>query len=166
MSSSPFLSVDQIVRLPPMIFGVIRWKGPIGDPIGDRCGGFDIRVEEHTATQFRDAGGHAEPIPGTGIWKAVLDSLSCRAIPDQGTEHSVSFSVTGLHLNAFPDGRYRITPSLRGDWRSSGVLALLGYRVIEPISVSVVLKKDDHFRGVEFEIVRRSLFSGRRLGGP
>jgi hypothetical protein len=161
MSSSPILSVDQLNRLPPMIFGVIRWKGSIGDPIGDRCGGFDIRVEEHSATQFRDAGGHAEPIPGTGIWKIVSDSLSCHAIPDEGPEHAIRFKVTGLHLNAFPDGQYRITPSLRGTWSSSGVLALLGYRVIEPVSVSIVLKKDDHFRGVEFEIVRRGRFSGR-----
>ena len=59
---------------------------------------------------------------------------------------------------------YRITPSLHGKWSSSGVLALLGYRVIEPISVYVVLKKDDHFRGVEFEIVRRGRFSERRWG--
>ena len=34
MSSSPFLPVDQLNRVPPMIFGVIRWKGSVGDPVG------------------------------------------------------------------------------------------------------------------------------------
>jgi hypothetical protein len=119
----------------------------------------------HTATQFRDAGGgHIEPIPGTGIWKVVTDSLACHALSPQGDDRAVSFRVTGLHLNAFPDGQYRITPRLQGNWRTSGLLAALSYRAIEPISASVVLKKDDHIRSVEFEVVRRSLFSGRRLG--
>jgi hypothetical protein len=164
MSSSPFLSVDQLNLLPPLIFGVIRWKGAIGDPIGDRCGGFDILVEEHPATRFRDAGGHAEPSTDPDIWKVVSDSVSCQALPDQGPEHAIRFRVTGLHLNGFPDGGYRITPSLSGNWSSSGVLALLGYRVIEPARVYVALTKDNHFRGVEFEVVRRGRFSGRRLG--
>ena len=68
-----------------------------------------------------------------------------------------------LNLNAFPDGGYRITPSLQATWRPSGLLAALGYRAVEPISASVILKEDNHIRTVEFEVVRRSLFSGRRL---
>jgi hypothetical protein len=159
------LSLEQLLALPPLIFGTIRWKSSIGVPSGDLASGFSIRVEEHTATQFRDAGGgHIEPIPGTGIWKVVSDSLACYALPTEGDNRGVGFRVTGLHLNAFPDGQYRITPSLRGNWRPSGLLAALSYRAIEPISASVVLKKDDHIQRVEFEVVRRGLFSGRRLG--
>lgn len=159
------LSIEQLLALPPLIFGTIRWKSSIGVPRGDLCSGFSILVEEHTATQFRDAGGgHIEPIPGTGIWKVVADSLACYALSTEGDNRAVGFRVTGLHLNAFPDGRYRITPSLKGNWRTSGLLAALSYRAIEPISASVVLKKDDHIQSVEFEVVRRSLFSGQRLG--
>ncbi|HMH41857.1 MAG TPA: hypothetical protein VK557_00115 [Pyrinomonadaceae bacterium] len=159
------LSIEQLLALPPLIFGTIRWKSSIGVPSGDLASGFSIRVEEHTTTQFRDAGGgHIEPIPGTGIWKVVTDSLVCHALSPQGDDRAVSFRVTELHLNAFPDGRYRITPSLKGNWRPSGLLAALSYRAIEPISASVALTKDDHIQSVEFEVVRRGLFSGRRLG--
>jgi hypothetical protein len=158
------LSLEQLLALPPLIFGTIRWKSSIGVPSGDLASGFSIRVEEHTATQFRDVGGgHIEPIPGTGIWKVVSDSLACYVLSTEGNNREVGFRVTGLHLNAFPDGRYRITPSLKGNWRPSGLFAL-SYRAIEPISASVALKKDDHIQSVEFEVVRRSLFSGRRLG--
>jgi hypothetical protein len=158
------LSLEQLVALPPTIFGIIRWTKYVGDPSDDRCGGFSILLEEHSATQFRDVGGgNYEPIPGTGIWKVLSDSLSCRALSDQGDDHVISFQITGLHLNAFPDGRYRITPVLRGNWRPSGLLAAFGYRAIEPRSASVTLKKDDHLQSIEFEVVRRSWFSGRRL---
>jgi hypothetical protein len=159
------LSLEQLLALPPLIFGTIRWKSSIGVPSGDLCSGFSILVEEHTATQFRDAGGgHYEPIPGTGIWKVVSDSLACYVLSTEGDNRAVGFRVTGLHLNVFPDGRYRITPRLKSNWRPSGLLAALSYRTIEPISASVVLKKDDHIQSVEFEVVRRGLFSGRRLG--
>lgn len=67
------VSIDELVALPPTIFGVIHWKKYIGRPPGDLCSGFNIRVEEHTATQFRAVGGGKyEPIPGTGIWKDVV----------------------------------------------------------------------------------------------
>ena len=156
--------MQQLVQLPPSIFGTIRWKSYVGMPTGDLCSGFSILVEEHTATQFRDIGGAPEPIPGTGMWKVLANPLACHALPTQGDDHAVSFHITGLHLNALPDGRYRITPSLRGDWRPSGLLAALGYRAIEPISASVILKEGNLIQSVEFEVVRRSLFSGRRLG--
>ena len=160
----PILSLEQILRLPPMIVGIIRWKRSVGEPPGDPCAGFDIRVEEHTATEYVDAGGgHIVPEPGTGIFKLVSDSVSCQARADQGDDHVISFQVSGLHFNMPFDGYYRITPNLKGNWRPSGIFAPVGYRAIEPISANVGLKKDAPVQSLEFEVVRRSWFSGRRL---
>jgi len=159
MQAVDIASVDELVALPPTIFGVIRWKKYIGRPAGHLCSGFDIRVEEHTATQFRAVGGGKyEPIPGTGIWKDVVDPLSCRESPDEGDYHKLSFQIwgRGIHLNAFPDGQYRITPTLKGTWsRANPVQLIFGARTIEPKSASVALKKDDHIKSVEFELVQR-----------
>lgn len=161
--SSP-LSREELLRLPPMIIGTIRWKGSVGRPSGDLCSGFDIVFEEHTPTQFRDAGGHAEPIPGTGIWKTISESTTCRSVTEEETYLSVSLRFMGLHVNMFPDGSYRISPRLRGNWRPSGLLAALsGYRAIEPASYTVVLTKADPIQAIAFEVVRRSWLSGRRL---
>jgi hypothetical protein len=152
-------SIAELMGLPPTIFGVIRWNKYIGRPAGDLCSGFNIRVEEHTATQFRAlGGGKYEAIPGTGIWKDVVDTLSCRELPDEGDYHKLSFQIwgRGIHLNAFPDGQYRITPTLKGTWtRANPVQLIFGSRTIEPKSASVVLKKDDHIQSVEFELVQR-----------
>ena len=140
------LTDDELLRLPPMILGTIRWRKYIGQPAGDYCSGFNIRVEEHTATEFRAVGGGKyERIPGTGIWKDVVDALSCRALPDEGDDHVLGFHVTGprIHLNAFPDGMYRITPTLRGRWRASLLVFAAGYRDVEPSSAYVELKKDN-----------------------
>ena len=157
MQAFDTVSADELVALPPTIFGVIRWSRYIGRPMGDLCSGFNIRVEEHTATQFRAVGGGKyEPIPGTGIWKDVVDALSCRELADEGDYHKLNFQVWGLHLNAFPDGRYRITPALKGTWsRSTNPVLFFGSRTIEPQSFSVVLKKDDHIQSVQFEVVQR-----------
>jgi hypothetical protein len=152
-------SIVELTGLPPTIFGVIRWNKYIGRPAGDLCSGFNIRVEEHTATQFRAlGGGKYEAIPGTGIWKDVLDTLSCRESSDESDYHKLSFQIwgRGIHLNAFPDGQYRITPTLKGTWsRANPVQLIFGSRTIEPKSASVVLKKDDHIQSVEFELVQR-----------
>lgn len=165
MGTLQVISLEGLFRLTPRIFGTIRWKRSIGGPSGDPCNGFDIRVEEHTATQYVDVGGgHYAPKPGTGIWKDVSDSLACRALSDQGDDHGISFQITGLHVNIFPDGYYKITPSLKGNWGPSGVLAVLGYLAIEPLNASVAITEERHIQTVEFEVVRRSWFSGRRLG--
>lgn len=152
------VSIDEFVALPPTIFGVIRWKKYIGRPAGDLCSGFNIRVEEHTATQFRAVGGGKyEPIPGTGIWKDVEDSLICRELPDEDGDHKIGFQVWGrdIHLNAFPDGQYRITPTVIGAWSRATPVLLFGSRNIEPQSASVALKKDNHIQSVEFELIQR-----------
>ena len=152
------VSIDELVALPPTIFGIIRWSKYIGRPPGDLCSGFNIRAEEHTATQFRAVGGGKyEPIPGTGIWKDVVDALSCRELTDEGDYHKLSFQIwgRGIHLNAFPDGQYRITPTRKGMWSRATPVVSFGSRSIEPKSASVVLKKDNHIQSVEFELVQR-----------
>jgi len=159
MQAFDTVSIDELVALPPTIFGVIRWKKYIGRPAGHPCSGFNIRVEEHTATQFRAVGGGKyEPIPGTGIWKDVNDALVCQELPDEGDDHKLGFQIRGrdIHLNAFPDGQYRITPTLTGLWTRATPVVLLGSRNIEPKSAYVVLKKDNHVQSVEFEVVQRS----------
>jgi hypothetical protein len=96
---------------------------------------------------------------GGGKYEEVVDCLSCRDLPDEGDYHKLSFQIRGrgIHLNAFPDGQYRIMPTLRGMWsRANPVAAVfLGYRTIEPKSASVVLKKDHHIQSLEFELVQR-----------
>ena len=91
------VSIEDLVALPPTIFGIIRWKKYIGRPMGDLCGGFNIRVEEHTATQFRAVGGGKyEPIPGTGIWKDVVDAVSWREL-DEGDAASWTAAASPQH---------------------------------------------------------------------
>jgi hypothetical protein len=150
------LSFEQVFRLPPMILGVIRWERHIGEPSGSRCGGFHILVEERTATQFRvGSGGRPEPIPGTGIWKTLSSPVRCFDLPDEGEYRGVQFYIAGLNLNAFPDGGYRVAPTLKGGWRSSRFLNL-GFRTVEPFAQYVVLKEGQHIQNVEFEVVHHS----------
>ena len=167
MQSFEPVSIEQLVALPPTIFGVIRWKKYIGRPTGDLCGGFNIRVEEHTATQFRAVGGGKyEPIPGTGIWKDVADSVSCRGLPDEGDYHMLSFQIWGprIHLNAFPDGQYRITPTLKGLWIPGSVVVLFGSRTSSQEARLSCSKRITKFRALEFEVVQRRRFFGSILG--
>ncbi len=141
------VSIEDLVALPPMIFGIIRWKKYIGRPPDDLCGGFNIRVEEHTATQFRiGGGGNYEPIPGTGIWKDVVDAVSCRELADEGDYHKLSFQVWGVHLNAFPMGGIESRQLQRHVEPADYPVLFFGSRTIEPQSFSVVLKKDDHIQ--------------------
>ncbi len=97
----------------------------------------------------------------------MVDSVSCWDLPDEGDYHKLSFQIwgRGIHLNAFPDGQYRITPTLRGMWTRANPVAivLFGYRTIEPKSVSVVLKKDNQIQSVEFELVQRPRLWGTIL---
>ena len=76
---------------------------------------------------------------------------------DEGDYHKLGFQVWGrdIHVNAFPDGQYRITPTLTGMWTRATPVVLLNSRIIEPKSAYVVLKKDDHIQSVEFELVQR-----------
>ena len=157
----PILSIDEVLRLPPRIFGTIRWRKFIGRPAGDPCAGFSIKVEEHTATQFLSGpGGIHIPKPGTGIFKDVLEPVSCWARDDEESYHSIGFQVAGLHLNMPLDGYYKVTPALKGDWRPYSIFAR-GYRVVEPIYYKFYLKEEARVQSCEFEIKLRSWFSGR-----
>jgi hypothetical protein len=44
MSSHHVLSETEVLRLPPMLFGSIRWPRGFGGPVGDPCSGFKIIV--------------------------------------------------------------------------------------------------------------------------
>jgi len=154
------VSIDVLLRLPPRIFGTIRWKKSIGKPPGDLCSAFEIKVEEHTATEFRDAGGGVYlPEPGTGIFKSVPESVSCWTRAEEENYYSIGFQVSGLHFNMPFDGYYKITPVLKGSWPSS--IFAIGYRVVDPPSIRFYLKEDDRVQSGEFEVRLRSWFLGR-----
>lgn len=153
MPISEVLSSEAVLRLPPMLFGRIRWSKGLGSPVGDPCSGFTILVQEHTASQFRKGASGPEVIPGTGIWKAA-ESVPCSAAPDEGDMHVVRFNVPDVHLNVFPDGKYRVTAQLTGNWAESRIQAMLGFRRIEPLAFYVALTKDSHFSSVDFEIIQ------------
>ena len=53
MPFSNVLSEVEVFRLPPMIFGRIRWKKHLGAPVGDPATCFMVLSEEHTVSQFR-----------------------------------------------------------------------------------------------------------------
>lgn len=147
------LSSDAVLRLPPMLFGRIRWSKGLGQPVGDPCSGFTIQAQEHTASQFRIGASGPEVIPGTGVWKAPV-SVPCSTAPDEGDMHVVTFNVPNVHLNMFPDGKYRVSAQLTGNWAESRVQAMLGYRRIEPLSFYVALTKDSHLASVDFEVIQ------------
>ena len=155
MQPTDALSQDAVHRLPPMLFGRIRWAKGLGAPVGDPCSGFTILVEEHTVSQFRNGpGGVPEVIPGTGIWKTIAASAPCRTLPDEGDRYVVGFDVPDVHLNAFPDGQYRVTPTVTGKWTTSPLQVRLGTKRMEPRSYSAALTEGQHIRNLDFEVVR------------
>ena len=164
MPNSEKLSVEDVRRLPPTLFGVIRWKKGIGNPAGDPAGAFRVRIEERTPSEFRAGpGGVAEKIPGTGVWRLINDSVPCTPAADEGDSHVVHFAIRDLHMNVF-DGVYRITAQLTNaawDTRGLAFVYLFGYRQMDPISWYVALRPDTHIATVEFEVVRRSFFLSR-----
>lgn len=151
MPTSHILSVDDVYRLPPMLFGRIRWKKSLGGPVGDPATGFRVLAEEHTVSQFQMGPAGPEVKPGTGVWKPPV-SVPCWAAPDEDVRHVVAFNVPDVHLNAFPDGKYRVTAELAGHW-SKSLLYMLGYKRIEPMAFIVSLTKDHHIVSLDFEVV-------------
>jgi hypothetical protein len=156
MSNSEKLSGVDINKLPPMLFGVIRWKKGIGRPSGDLCSGFRIRVEERTPSEFRAlGGGKYEKIPGTGTWRLVTDSAPCSPSADEGDSYVVHFNVLDVHLNVL-DGAYRITPQLTGRWNDGWrPWVVLGFRQVDPLAWYIALRPGAHIATVEFEVVRK-----------
>ena len=156
MPKSKVLSADAVARLPPMLFGRIRWNKGMGTPVGDPASGFKVLVEEHTATQFRMGPSGPEAVPGTGIWKTTTPAAPCWTAPDEGNMHVVRFSVPDVHLNAFPDGKYRIAAELTGNWSQSRIQVMLGYKRVEPLAFYVTLTKERHIVSVDFEVVQHA----------
>jgi hypothetical protein len=149
------MSQDEIQRLPPMLFGRIRWAKGLGAPVGGPGSGFTILVEEHTVSQYQiGPGGVIEVKPGTGVWKTTTTSAPCRALPDEGDMHVVGFDVPDPHLNGFPDGKYRVTPTLTGKWTTSSVQVWLGTKRMEPRFDEASLTEGQHIRNLDFEVVR------------
>lgn len=164
MPNSEKLSMEAVLRLPPALFGVIRWKKGIGSPTGDPGGAFRVRVEERTPSEFRAGpGGVIEKIPGTGVWRLVTDSVPCTPAPDEGDSHVVHFAIRDLHVNIF-DGVYRVTAQLTNvPWDTRGLFFqyLFGYRQMDPLAWYIALRPDVHMATAEFEVVRRSFFLSR-----
>jgi len=148
------MSDAEVFGLPPMLYGRIRWAKGLGTPVGEPSSGFAVLAEEHTVSQFREGVGGIEVIPGTGIWK-TLATVPCRDLPDEGDMHVVGFEVPDVHLNAFPDGAYRLTPTMTGKWSGSPLQAMMGFRRIDPRSYIGSLTQGRHIRAVDFEVVHQ-----------
>ena len=149
------LTDSALHKLPPMIWGAIRWPKGLGAPVGDAATGFKVTCQEHTVTQFRIGPAGPEPIPGTGVWKTPVN-VPCWSAPDEGNTHVVRFSVADVHLNAFPDGRYRVQAELTGNWAESRIDRMLGYRRIDPLSWYVSLTEAQHLVSVDFVVVHEA----------
>ena len=65
MSISHVLTDDAVLRLPPMLFGRIRWSKNMGAPVGDPATGFKVQSEEHTVSKFQVGAGGIEVVPNT-----------------------------------------------------------------------------------------------------
>lgn len=144
---------QDVLRLPPMLFGRIRWPRGLGAPVGNPCSGFKIVAEEHTASEFRVGPAGPEVIPGTGIWRDVSASVQCQAGADEGDMHVVHFSVQDVHLNGFPDGKYRVAVTLTGNWSSHQIPMLQGVKRIEPLAWYATLTKEKHIVSLDFTVV-------------
>jgi hypothetical protein len=150
------LSFEDVLNLPPMLFGIIRWKKSIGRPPENLCNGFRIQVEERTPSQFRDlGGGNYDKAPGTGEWRLVTDSAPCSPSADEGDSYVVHFNVPGVHLTVL-DGVYRVTPQLTGQW--GAVRSLPGFRQLDPLAWYVPLRPEAHIATVEFEVLHKRRF--------
>jgi len=157
MSISRVLTDDAVFHLPPMLFGRIRWQKSLGAPVGDPATGFKVLAEEHTATQFQEGADGIEPVPGTGVWRPAV-VVPCNSAPDEGDRYVVAFNVPDVHLTPFPDGKYRVSAQLTGNWAAEPHPQwLIGYKRLEPLSYYVSLTKDQHIVSVDFEVVEEPL---------
>ena len=73
--------------------------------------------------------------------------------PDEGDKHVATFSVPDVHLTGFPDGRFRVSVELAGNWSESRLQMMLGYKRIEP-AYYVTLTKEQHLVSLDFEVVQ------------
>ncbi|MDB5481104.1 MAG: hypothetical protein JWO83_2157 [Caulobacteraceae bacterium] len=158
MPATRILSEEEVFRLPPMLFGAIRWSRSLGAPSGELASGFTFVVQEHTATQFEDTGGGIQPVPGTGVWRPPVTAASWTA-PDEGDMHVVRFNYPDAHLNAFPDGKYRVSVQLAGYWPARLIERIAGFRVIEPLAWYITLTKAQHIFSADFQMIQQPWWS-------
>jgi hypothetical protein len=152
----------EVLRLAPLIFGRIRWNRSLGQPLGpDAAAGFRVLVQEHTASEFRIGPAGAEVIPGTGIWKAPVP-IPCVSAPDEGEDRVVVYHAHDVHLNAFPDGHYRIVCELTHNWpKRSRFETLIASRRIEPLlGYRTSLSGEKHVVSLDFDVVETSSIIG------
>jgi hypothetical protein len=154
MPGSKFLTAGEVAKLPPMLFGKIRWNKGLGSPVGDPCSGFRVSVDEHTVSKFRNPGGERDPT--TGLWKVTTAAAPLSVAPDEGNMHVVSFTVPDVHLNDFPDGEYKVKAELTGNWQQSGIQTMLGFKRIDPLSYHVSLRPDRHIVSLDFEVTQHA----------
>ncbi|OAI42091.1 hypothetical protein AYO38_11695 [bacterium SCGC AG-212-C10] len=161
MPGHELLTEADINRLPPMLFGVIRWKKSIGRPTGAIASGFTVKIEERTPSQWY-MGPDGLPDVTPGHWKTVTESASCTQAPDQGDQYVVTFVEADVHRTVL-DGQYRVT--LAGRWGPGGLPQIIrGYRAVQPLSWRLAIKEHG-FHVVEFEVVRRSYALPWAFGG-
>ena len=153
---SKVLTDKEVLALPPMLFGRIRWQKGLGAPVGDPTTGFKVTCQEHTVSKFQFGPNGREVVPGTGIWKSPV-TVPCTNAPDEGDMHVVRFDVPDVHLNGFPDGKYRVRAELTGNWSSTPIQKFLGFRRIEPLSFHVSLTDGHHLVSLDFEVVPEPL---------
>ena len=101
MSVSHVLTDGAVPRLPPMLFGHIRWSKSLSAPVGDPATGFKVQSEEHTVSKFQVGAGGIEVAPGTGIWKPPIP-VPCYVAPNEGDKHVVAFKVPELSRREMP----------------------------------------------------------------
>jgi hypothetical protein len=71
-----------------------------------------------------------------------LPSRLCRSLPDEGDRHVVGFEIPDVHLfKIYGDGRYRITPTLTGNWSEPSIQILHGFRLIVPPDIQLKLRR-------------------------
>jgi hypothetical protein len=58
--------------------------------------------------------------------------------------------VPDVHLNGFPDGKYRVSAEVTGNCSK---WYMLGRKRIEPMEFHVSLTKDHHIVSLDFEVV-------------
>jgi hypothetical protein len=154
--TSKILTEGAVARLPPMLFGKIRWNKGYGSPVGDPCSGFRVSVKERTVIKYQNGPSGPEPDPKTGIWKVTTASAPCSVAPDEGNMHVVRFTVPDVHLNGYPGGEYWVKPELTGNWQQSGIQTMLGFKRIDPLSYHVSLTPDRHIVSLDFEVTQHA----------
>lgn len=149
-------------RLPPMLFGWIRWDRGLGRPKGTAGDGFHVTIRERLATTYVDRGhGIYDPTPGG--WAGPDVTVPCFDVPDEEQMHVVGFRAPDVHLTAALDGYYHVRVSLTDSWRRDGLFGKLwgGYFEVSPAFCNVLVWPSQPFCSVEFLVQHRPFLLAR-----